>query len=156
MKYKRIRSNIFLFYRNLRTEFGSISRCVDILSLGSVAKSPDGNGGLYAALKSADIVGDMERNGVKHVQVYCVDNILAHVADPYFTGFVVDRNADCANKVCVLLSLAHANLSTIMKSISVDTICIFCQSISPLQVFIKIRNEIFPYCEEFVLSVGIE
>lgn len=68
-------------------------------SRGSLAKAPDGNGGLYTALKSAKIVDDMEANGVHHLFVYCVDNILVKIADPSFIGFCAERDLDASNMV---------------------------------------------------------
>ena len=66
---------------------------------GSLAKAPDGNGGLYTALRSAKVVDDMEQNGVKHVYVYCVDNILVKIADPSFIGYCAMKDLDASNKV---------------------------------------------------------
>ena len=52
----------------------------------TLARAPDGNGGLYGALARSGALDRMERQGVTIVDVVCVDNALASPADPTFLG----------------------------------------------------------------------
>uniref|UniRef100_A0A0E0LSC4 UDP-N-acetylglucosamine pyrophosphorylase n=2 Tax=Oryza punctata TaxID=4537 RepID=A0A0E0LSC4_ORYPU len=64
-----------------------------------VARAPDGNGGVYAALKSQRLLDDMAGRGVKYVDCYGVDNVLVRVADPTFLGYFIDKGVSSAAKV---------------------------------------------------------
>ena len=64
-----------------------------------VAKAPDGNGGVYAALKEARLLEDMAARGVKYLDCFGVDNALVRVADPTFLGYFIDRGVATAAKV---------------------------------------------------------
>ena len=72
----------------------------------SVAVAPDGNGGLYAALRRplspsspTTVLSDLRDHGVQYVHIYCVDNCLVKVADPVFIGCCISRHAAAGAKV---------------------------------------------------------
>ncbi|CAL0306075.1 unnamed protein product [Lupinus luteus] len=65
----------------------------------SVAKAPDGNGGVYSALKSTKLLEDMASKGIKYIDCYGVDNALVRVADPTFLGYFIDKGVAAAAKV---------------------------------------------------------
>lgn len=72
-----------------------------------VAVAPDGNGGLYAALRTPltkdnskhTVLSDMQDRGIAFVHAYGVDNCLVRVADPVFLGCGITKHTDCAVKV---------------------------------------------------------
>ncbi|WRT69297.1 uncharacterized protein IL334_006281 [Kwoniella shivajii] len=72
----------------------------------SLSVAPDGNGGLYAALRrplSPDsprtVLSDLKDQGVQYVHAYCVDNCLVKVADPVFIGCCIERQSQAGAKV---------------------------------------------------------
>ena len=56
---------------------------------GRVFMSPDGHGGLLAALKRSGALADMKKRGIKSVFFFQVDNPLVEIADPAFIGYHV-------------------------------------------------------------------
>ncbi|CAI5507802.1 unnamed protein product [Closterium sp. Naga37s-1] len=65
----------------------------------TLSQAPDGNGGVYNALKGSGLLDRMQAQGVTHVECFSVDNALIRVADPLFLGYVLHESADCAAKV---------------------------------------------------------
>jgi len=60
-----------------------------------IARSPDGNGGLFTALLDSGCIDHMKSVGVQCVDVNCVDNALVKVADPMFNGYCWELSAEC-------------------------------------------------------------
>ncbi|SCV04297.1 LANO_0G09340g1_1 [Lachancea nothofagi CBS 11611] len=63
-----------------------------------LVESPDGNGGLYRAIKDNGILEDMVAKNIRHIHMYCVDNVLVKLADPVFIGFALKNKFELATK----------------------------------------------------------
>lgn len=64
-----------------------------------VAVSPNGNGGLHAAVRTSGSLDDMKTRGVDYVHCYGVDNVLVKLADPSFIGYSALKDCDSCNMV---------------------------------------------------------
>ena len=67
---------------------------------GHVFMSPDGHGGLLAALKRSGALADMKKRGIKSVFFFQVDNPLVEIADPAFVGYHVMQKSEYSLKLC--------------------------------------------------------
>lgn len=92
------KENIVIFQQGLLPCF-SMDGKILMESQHQLCLAPDGNGGIYAALKNQLVLDDMAKRGVKYVHMHSVDNILVKVADPTFVGYCVKKGADCGAKV---------------------------------------------------------
>lgn len=71
-----------------------------------VSTAPDGNGGLYRALRTPynkgqpeTVVSDLEKRGIKYLHAYGVDNCLVKVGDPVFLGVCLEQGVQAGVKV---------------------------------------------------------
>ena len=94
------KSNLVFFEQRMIPCFDFEGRIILETST-SVARAPDGNGGLYWALKHENILQHMEANNVQYLHVYCVDNVLVKVADPIFMGYCIQKGAESGNSTMV-------------------------------------------------------
>lgn len=67
---------------------------------GHIFMSPDGHGGVLAALDRSGALADMAKRGIEHVFFFQVDNPMVNIADPLFVGLHAHKHADMTVKVC--------------------------------------------------------
>lgn len=65
----------------------------------ALSMAPDGNGGIYDALRTSGVFDDICSRGVEYLHVYGIDNILTKSLDPAFIGYCIQQKAECGNKV---------------------------------------------------------
>ncbi|CAI2730381.1 unnamed protein product [Schistosoma spindalis] len=88
-----------VFFEQFTLPAFSVDGRILLQTKSKLTSAPDGNGGLYRALKERGILDDMKLRGIEYVQIYCVDNILVKVPDLHFIGYCIENNADCAAEV---------------------------------------------------------
>ncbi|MBO5328240.1 MAG: UTP--glucose-1-phosphate uridylyltransferase [Clostridia bacterium] len=66
---------------------------------GKIALAPNGNGGWYSSLINSDCGKIINKENIKWLNVYSVDNVLQRICDPVFIGATLAGNYDCGAKV---------------------------------------------------------
>jgi len=66
---------------------------------GQIAVSPDGHGGLVAALHRSGVLDDIERRGIRHLFYFQVDNPLVDIVGPEFTGYHLLAGSELSSQV---------------------------------------------------------
>lgn len=60
--------------------------------------APNGNGGCLTSLSNLNLISKMKSDGISHVQIIGVDNVLAKIGDPYFLGYAESKGYDVTGK----------------------------------------------------------
>lgn len=71
---------------------------------GRVFMAPDGNGGIYEALRKNNILAEMKANNIEYLGIGNVDNILLNLLDPIFIGLMVRDDYELATKTTTKVS----------------------------------------------------
>jgi len=88
----------FYFFQQGILPVFSIDGNLMLKTRGEISTSPDGNGGIYLALKKSGVLATLRERKVHAINVFSVDNALTKPADPRFIGYMLSKNADCGNK----------------------------------------------------------
>jgi UDP-N-acetylglucosamine/UDP-N-acetylgalactosamine diphosphorylase len=84
------RRQIMMFPQGMMPAFDAKTGNVLMDSPHSLAMSPDGHGGSYAALLRCGAIDQMEGRGIEAISYHQVDNPLAPILDPVFLGLHAD------------------------------------------------------------------
>jgi len=79
--------NVRLFCQGVMPAVDAGTGKILLAEKGHVALSPDGHGGMLAALERSGGLTDIERRGIEHLFYFQVDNPLVQVCDPVFLGY---------------------------------------------------------------------
>ena len=93
------RKDVFLFRQGMWPGMTADGKVI-LDAPGHVFMSPDGHGGLLAALKRSGALADMKRRGIRSVFFFQVDNPLVDVADEAFIGYHVRERSEYSLKLC--------------------------------------------------------
>lgn len=64
-----------------------------------VSTSPNGNGGWFISFVKAGLCEKAKAKGVEYINIFAVDNVCQHMADPCFVGAMIDGGYRSASKV---------------------------------------------------------
>jgi UDP-N-acetylglucosamine/UDP-N-acetylgalactosamine diphosphorylase len=80
-------NNVRLFCQGVMPAVDAATGKVLLSSKSSLALSPDGHGGMLAALAQTGGLADMQSRGIKYLFYFQVDNPLVEMCDPAFIGY---------------------------------------------------------------------
>ena len=92
------KSQVFFFCQGMLPALTEEGKVI-LESPGKTAMAPDGNGGIYTALKSGGVLDDMKKHNIEAIDCYSVDNALARIGDPTFMGLCKEKGAEWGARV---------------------------------------------------------
>jgi len=88
---------IFFFKQELIPTLTTNGKII-LESKSKISMAPNGNGGVFASMKSSGILKDLKMKGIKWVFFNNIDNALVQVADPLFIGFADKKGTEVSSK----------------------------------------------------------
>lgn len=98
------RDTVHLFQQGSLPALDAASGRILMTSRSELALSPDGHGGLVAAIANAGLLELLSRNGIRHLFYHQVDNPTAILCDPAFVGFHSLQSSQLSTNVVRKLS----------------------------------------------------
>jgi len=93
--------SVVFFQQGSLPAFDAATGQILLSSRSEIALSPDGHGGLIAALQNAGLLDRMKSSGIEHVFYHQVDNPTVIIADPVLIGFHTQEKSQLTtNVVC--------------------------------------------------------
>ena len=91
--------DLFFFHQGFAPSLDLQTGKVLLASKGVLSLSPDGHGGIFAALWKAGLFEEMRKRGVDYLFSHQVDNPLVKVCDPDFIGQHIRHQSEVSTKV---------------------------------------------------------
>jgi UDP-N-acetylglucosamine/UDP-N-acetylgalactosamine diphosphorylase len=91
--------DLFIFCQGTMPAVDADSGKVLLESPWQIAVSPDGHGGMLAALVGSGGLNDAQRRGIRHLFYFQVDNPLVDICGAEFTGYHILANAELSTQV---------------------------------------------------------
>jgi UDP-N-acetylglucosamine/UDP-N-acetylgalactosamine diphosphorylase len=91
--------DVFVFCQGTMPAVDAKSGKLLLASPDSLALSPDGHGGMLAALAASGTLHEFAHRGIRHVFYLQIDNPLVSVADPTFVGYHILAKSEVSTQV---------------------------------------------------------
>jgi UDP-N-acetylglucosamine/UDP-N-acetylgalactosamine diphosphorylase len=98
------REDVYFFQQGNMPAVDAATGKLLVASDQTLCTSPDGHGGMLAALAKAGLLDEMKHRGIEYLHYHQVDNPTAVVCDPVFLGFHAQLGCDMSVKAVAKIS----------------------------------------------------